>query len=390
MRVLLLTHNRVGLSSYLRAHALGRHLAAFGHNVTLIAGRGQPGLRPLTADVDGVRVLQMPDLLPARLRHGGLSPLDLAGRLAHVSRSQYDLVHGFEPRPSVVWPALVLRRRLGIPFVADCADLWGGGGIRSLRRPLSSATLGRFDAFWESYSRRVATAVTVISTPLLDALLRQGRPAGLARLVPAGADSDRIEPLPMDRARDAFGLPREAEIVMHTGFTTYDEDLLAETFVRLARRRPKAWLVLTGGGLPKVTALAEQAGLGARLRHLGLVPHEFMSLALACADLTVLPYTDRPLNTHRYPNRFGDYLAAGKPVVTNQTGDLGRTVEAEQVGVCAAETPEAMAGAIADLFDDPVRRAALGERARRLAEGAFSWRARAQTVDGLYAALAVG
>ncbi len=390
MRVLMLTHNRVGLSSFLRAHALARHLATFGHQISLIAGRREAGWRYLAGDMDGVRVIQMPDILPGRIRHGGLSPFDWAGRFAHVMRHQYDLVHGFEPRPSVAWPALWLKGWRRTPFVADCADLWGGEGIITIRRPLSRATLGRFDAFWEHYSRARADAVTAISTGLLADVRQMGHAAELSCLVPAGADSDRIRPLPMEAARAAYGLPLDAEIVMHTGFTTYDERLLAETFVALAYARPRAWLVLTGGELPLVAEIVERAGVTQRVKHLGLVPHEHISLALACGDVMLLPYTNRPLNAFRYPNRFGDYLAAGKPTVTNLTGDLGRTVQEREVGLCAAETPQAMAEAVAALLDDPARRAQLGKRARQLAEGEFSWRARAQIVDALYARLVCG
>lgn len=386
----MLTHNRVGLSSFLRAHALGRHLVTFGHAVTLIAGRRESGLRYLKTDMEGVRVIQMPDLFPTRLRHGGLSPFDWLGRFLYVSGHPYDLIHGFEPRPSVVWPALWAQRWRGIPFVADCADLWGGQGIITVRRPLSRATLGRFDAFWEHTSRAKARAVTAISTGLLADLQKHGHPQDLARLVPVGADADHIKPLPMDAARAAFGLPLDAEVVMHTGFTTYDERLLAETFVVLAKQRPKAWLVLTGGELPRVTEIAEQAGVENRVKHLGFVSHELISLALACGDVMLLPYTNRPLNAFRYPNRFGDYLSAGKPTVTNRTGDLGMTVENEGVGVCAAETPQAMADALGALLDAPERRKQMGERARVLAEGAFSWRARALTVNGLYQRLLGG
>jgi glycosyltransferase involved in cell wall biosynthesis len=326
-------------------------------------------------------------VLPARLRHGGLSPFDVAGRLRYVAQESYDLVHGFEPRPSVAWTALWIRRRQGIPYVADCADLWGGAGILSLRGPLGRATLGRFDEFWETYSRRSADAVTAISTALLADLRRMGHPAELARLVPIGADADRIRPLPGETARATYGLPANAEILMYTGHTTYDEVLLADTFAVLAKARPRAWLVLTGGELPIVKQVAEQAGVAGRVRHLGFVPHEHVSLALACGDVMILPHTNRPLNAFRYPNRFGDYLSAGKPTLTNFTGDLGRAIEDYQVGVCAAETPQAMADAASALFEDPAQRAALGGRARQLAEGEFSWRARAREVDDLYARL---
>ncbi len=49
--------------------------------------------------------------------------------------------------------------------------------------------------------------------------------------------------------------------------------------------------------------------------------------------------------------------------------------------------PEGMAAAVVELLDDPDRRYAMGLRARALAEGPWSWGARARTLDTLYTGL---
>src|SRR3989304_1628575 len=73
-------------------------------------------------------LLPTPALLPAPPRHGGLSPIALSARCCLVLQERFDLIHGFAHRPAVSLPALLGRRRWRVPYVADWADLRGGGG----------------------------------------------------------------------------------------------------------------------------------------------------------------------------------------------------------------------------------------------------------------------
>jgi glycosyltransferase involved in cell wall biosynthesis len=105
---------------------------------------------------------------------------------------------------------------------------------------------------------------------------------------------------------------------------------------------------------------------------------------LAAGDLMLLPFRDSPVNRGRYPNKLGDYLAAGRPVLTNRTGDLGQLVEQERVGALAGETGAAMAAVAFELLQDPDRLEELGRRARRLAETRMSWGQRAMELEAAY------
>jgi glycosyltransferase involved in cell wall biosynthesis len=382
MRILLLTHNLAGMGgSFLRAHALGGGLAALGHQVTLAAARKERGLRRLRESVDGVGVLQGADFFPERLRQGGLSPLDVLGRLTSVPR--VDLIHGFDHRPSVSFPSLWLRRRFGVPFVSDWADLWGKGGIAEERRSAAGRVLGFFDDYWERTIHRRADGVTVVTEELRRRAEELGVPRERIRKVGVGSSCDRIRPLPREAMRARYGLPENAPIVVHTGFAPYDRPLLAKTLYLLTQRNPELMAVLTGRPDADLVALAP-----GRIRHLGIVPFERMGEILACGDVMILPHTRRPLNTARFPNRLGDYLAAGRPIATNRTGEVGELVEAEGVGLAVGEDPEEFARAIQDLLEDEETRRDMGERARRLAETKRSWAVMARELDEFYREIA--
>jgi glycosyltransferase involved in cell wall biosynthesis len=70
--------------------------------------------------------------------------------------------------------------------------------------------------------------------------------------------------------------------------------------------------------------------------------------------------------------------------VTNATGDLGDLIVQENVGLAVADTPQAFARAIKQLFEDPELAAELGQRGRALAESKLDWRFLAADLDRFY------
>jgi glycosyltransferase involved in cell wall biosynthesis len=141
---------------------------------------------------------------------------------------------------------------------------------------------------------------------------------------------------------------------------------------------------MSGRRFPLVEERAAAAGAAGRVVHVGVVPYRDLGSVIGCGDVMVVPYTDLPHNEARFPNRVGDYLAAGRPIATNPTGDLARLVTAEGIGVVAPQSPDAFARAILDLLRRGDVRDEMGRRARALAETTLSWRAVAAGVGDLY------
>jgi glycosyltransferase involved in cell wall biosynthesis len=384
MRVLMLAHNVSERGSAIRALSIARWLAGPGREITVVCARRRVGLAMTRGSLDGVRLLELPDVLPYRVRNGGLSPIDLAGRLFHVLRERYDVVHMFEPRPCSTLPGLLARNRGGSVCVADWADLWGPDGMAAIWPTPQRVTLGALDGVWQSYTRRCADAVTVISSDLERRAEALGIPADRIRRIGVGANDDLFQPRPAAEARSRFGIPSDALVLVHTGFAPFDDWLLAHTFAEIAQAEPRAYLLMSGRRFPLVEERAAAVGAAHRVVHAGVVPYRDLGSVMACGDVMVVPYSALPHNEARFPNRVGDYLAAGRPIATNPTGDLARLVAKERIGIVAPETPEAFGYAILDLLRQHAARDEMGRRARALAETTHSWRAVAGRVGELY------
>src|SRR4051812_33202433 len=109
MDILFLNHNTLGRGTYVRCFNLARNLVKLGHRVTLLTSPASATLARRDQMLSGVSVITMPEIFPRRVRNGGLGVLETCCRIAHVMHHRYDVVHAFDHRPSVSFPALTAK-----------------------------------------------------------------------------------------------------------------------------------------------------------------------------------------------------------------------------------------------------------------------------------------
>jgi glycosyltransferase involved in cell wall biosynthesis len=384
VRILFLNHNVIWRSTFFRCLQFGKQLVANGHSVDLLTISPKARLRFAEREIEGVHVIESPDLLFSILRTGW-DPYDTLRRRVYLKPRHYDLIHAFDCRPAVILPALAQRSRDGATLLTDWADWWGRGGVIDERpNRLIKLFFERTETYFEEHYRTQADGLTVISQALRDRAMGLGvRPEVIARIY-SGADTERIQPMDKAAARASLGLPVDAPIVGFTGFVHYDLALLLAAFDLLAQQRPNVRLLITGKPSPLVRQYAERGHWSDRVFHAGIVPYADLPRYLAAADLNALPFADKQANRGRWPNKLGDYLSAGRPVVSNPTGDIQDLFTRYDIGALTEGTPAAFARGMTDLLDDPARALAQGAAARQVAEHELSWPKLTQQLEEHY------
>ena len=127
----MLSFNIIGRGTYLRAYKLAVELIRLGHEVTLIGTKAN-GLGKVDEYTDNkVLIVSFPDIFSGALR-SGWDPYNSIRRLLWLRDKQYDIVHAFESRPTVLYPALYLKRK-GAALVMDWCDWFGRGALTGQR-----------------------------------------------------------------------------------------------------------------------------------------------------------------------------------------------------------------------------------------------------------------
>jgi glycosyltransferase involved in cell wall biosynthesis len=364
-------------TNYLRDPRVRREaeaLVAEGHRVVFMARR-QPG-ESRHETVAGVELLRRtalsnkPDSFAAYLLDYLLFFVQLAAHLsAHPLR--YRLVH-INNMPDFLVFAAWLPRLLGRPVIHDIHDTmpelymekFGVGerhwAIRLLRRQERAA--GRF-----------ASAVLTVEERLKEVLARRGIPEEKISVL-INLPDERVfapRPRPIKPPGAPFVLVYHGTLARRLGL-----DVAIGAVARLRQRIPSLEFRIVGAGeeRPALLQLCERLGLQDVVRFSdGYVPVEAIPDLLADADLGIVPLRRCPATDMMLPTKLLEYVQMGIPCIVPETGTIARYFDDTSVRFFAAEDPESLADAIADLHDHPGKRESLARAATANFGSKYRW-----------------
>ena len=376
----MLNHNVARQGTYWRCFHLGRALVARGHEVTLFTKHSSARFRIHRWREDGVDVIATPRGLLGRLHLGELGVLDIAPRVAYVLRRRPDVLMAFGAQPDVALPFFVSRRfgaaRL---HVADRDDLKRGALLETAFRGTRLEWWIPYGERWERRLPEQADAVTTISRRLEDDTLAWGIDRRKVLFLPSGADVEGIQVRSREEARRRLGLPLDAPVCVYvTSGGGPEPGLLLPVVQRVREELPDACFVFVG---PRDASRSGTAGV----LDTGPVPPGEVQWWVAAADVALLPYLDSDFNRARWPIKLGEYIAAGRPVVACDIGELGRVVAEHDLGLLARPDMGDFADRVLELLRDPALAQATGVRARRVAEEHYDWRVLAARLEAFLA-----
>jgi len=186
-------------------------------------------------------------------------------------------------------------------------------------------------------------------------------------------------------ARQELGLAPESFVISYIGGFTRNRLLLP--LIEAMRSLPTTTLLLWGDGHQR-RAVEEAVNGMANIRYFGWLPADQVPLYTCLSDVVYYCLKpDYPGAKFNAPNTLSNAMAAGRPVIANNIGDLGRIVRKTGCGLLLDEvTPQTIYEAIMKL-SDPALRHKLGEAGRQSAEAEFNWRVVEQRLLELYASL---
>jgi glycosyltransferase involved in cell wall biosynthesis/ubiquinone/menaquinone biosynthesis C-methylase UbiE len=361
-----------------------RHLAARGHDVTLLAPTriGAPD----DAVRDGVACAFLP--YPPRdsaLRFLWSSWTGLEDRFRALDRqAPFDAVVLHHPITAFqLLSRGLLRDRPAVYFFNSPWSVEWFLNARAARPDLSESSLpARLHMETrrriEEHNLRSARAVVSQSEFTRSQLFlhHPAFPPSRTRVIPGGVDPDRFRPA-ADRAsvRAALGLPREGTILFTLRRLVPRMGLfnLLSAFQRVLARRPDAHLVIGGAGplRESLETAARDMGLAGPVRFLGYVPEPDVPRLFQAADLFVLPSSE--LEGFGYVTI--EALASGLPVVATPVGGSREVLGGFDAGCLTRGTDaEALAERMVEMLDDPQRMsAAYRARCRDHAVARYAW-----------------
>ena len=343
LKIVMISLNIEGRGTYHRAFQLAKALSGFGHEVTLLVS-SLSGKKPTEKNLEGVTVVAFPSLLHGSLQ-SGWDLYEAFMRIRWLSKNKCDIVHAFESRPNVIYPALYAKRH-GAALFTDWADWFGrGGSVEERTNPILRTLLRPIETYYEESFRKQARGTTVICTTLYEKSVDLGIDEENILLLRNGLNNPDMQPLNMMMARESLNLPKDAFIIGYVGASfNRDVDLMKQSLEVICAKIPEAKLLHVGRSNYAI-------GAGENVIQTGEVNTQNLNYYLSACNIFWMPFNDSNANRGRLPIKLSDYLSIGRPIVATAVGDIKQIIEENNVGLVAPDNPQSIADKVLYLYN---------------------------------------
>ena len=275
------------------------------------------------------------------------------------------------------WGGLAFARALGVPHVLEvnaplCLEQERARGLH----------MGDVARAVEARVWSGTDAVLAVSEELAAFIRDAGTPAERVHVLANGVDVEKFA------AAAGRGRAVRAELGLGAGpvigfvgslKSWHGTDVLLEAFATLRPRWPEARLLIVGDGpmAESLRALAQERNLGAAAVFTGAVDHARIPELLDAMDFTVAPYRAAS-DFYFSPMKIYESLAAGRPVVASNLGQVAQLIEAGYVEPAAPGDTASLAAAMERVLQEPARAAGRAARGRAWTLAERTWQANAR------------
>lgn len=292
----------------------------------------------------------------------------------------YFLYYYFRFKPDVVytrhqqmeWLVAWLKLALGFVYVIEV------NGLAAVEMRMSSV------ASWvisvtqcmERLVFRLPDKIVASSVQIRDAMCRDYDLHKENFLVVSnGADPETFRPMDQKLCRERLGLKLDRVYLVFTGSFKkwHGLDQIVRAMLELVEKIPPVYLIVVGDGeeKPAIERLIFDLQLSGRIALVGKKPFDEIPCYLGAADICLGSFIEKPGIS---PLKIFEYMACGKPIVSNAVGGLDLLFNSWKPGeLVYSSNPSEWAGRIGRLLDDPRRMRQYGENGRKAVMREFNW-----------------
>jgi glycosyltransferase involved in cell wall biosynthesis len=294
-----------------------------------------------------------------------------------VSRLDLDVLQAEQQVASLA--GVTIGKKLGIPIVADFHGIWA-------EEMVASGVVDYDDACYKTLSNiegeiaHSADAVVVVSEEMKNYVEKSFDVSASKVAVVPNATFPRVS-----KAK----FVENPSGVIHSGTLHPWEnvELFIHAIPLVLKLCPKATFYLTrkGAKLNKIMKLSQSLNVFPEFTWFDS-ESGFFEFLKSC-DIGVISSTTHIARNMAYPAKLYDYLSVGLPIVANDVGSWTKIIKENRVGIVTASSPEAFAGGILELMENPKLLCECGQRGIELVRRELNYYNSARKLLSLYGRL---
>lgn len=323
MKIAILHFGVIDGSSYSRSFLLGQNLSDLGHNVTLVATSDKNRLLIEYISSGELKIVAFPYFFSKKLASGGFGILTSIMKMFFLISNKFVIIQTSSVhRPSCWIPAYFASMLKGTIHIAEWWDNYGKGGHFDRKKGLHKYTLGLYDLLTEKTARAQADGIIALSSVTFNRAINLGFKMEEILILHGGADTKYINFISNFEKRKQFNLIGYDLIFGLVGMNS-DEILDNLPLIQAVKALDEKYnIAIFTTGKKLSDGLKTKLQLNKNFIEFGWVNYDNLSDLLSCANAFALLQRDDLQSRSRWPNKSGDYFAAGRPIIINPVGEI--------------------------------------------------------------------
>ncbi|NVJ48612.1 MAG: glycosyltransferase [Cytophagia bacterium] len=322
MKILFSHRGIFGKDGWGRSFFLAQGMASLGHEVVFLTIQKQASIfRIENSFINGVTVISYPEFFPKKLKSSGFGLLSLLLKIVYSATHRFDIVFCDVPQRPVGLPCKINRKIYKSFYVTEWWDYYGTGGYFENKPWFFKLLYGRKELKGEINERRNSDHVVVLSQYMKE----KAKSFNIKNvdIVHGGCCTDVINPSYPGNKNDFDQI-----VFGYIGMCENDFKRLKPFFQAInssEKIRRNIKLISYGKNLSQKTI--SQNNLDGIIEQRGWLDYSSEIKGLEEIDIFLQLLDGGEVARAGWPNKLGDYLSFGKPVMLHPYGDLKKFVE---------------------------------------------------------------
>ena len=342
-------------------------LVAAGYSVDVLALRAANGKKNYTLDGANVYTVALGKMRGSLLRYAYEYLVFFLWAFLRVSllmrRRRYAVID-VNTLPDFLIFAGLVARWMGAKLVLDMHEITAEFYMSKYGIPPDSWKV-RLLNFQERISFNFADYVITINEPIQELLASRGMDLKKSIVLMNAADEARFAPRP----RSGTDASVESFVMMYHGTLTriYGLEIAVESFSKVHAQMPGAELCILGGGPERkiLADLAQNLGIGDKVKLIGLVPSSEIPGWLSKCDVGILPIRRDVFLDFAFPNKLPEFIISGKAVLMSRLKAIRYYFSEDALAYFEPNNADDLAKQMVRLYQDKALRAKMAVRAKQ-------------------------
>ena len=216
--------------------------------------------------------------------------------------------------------------KYGVPVVFDLKDWFPDSAAAYYKNRLIKWALR--EGVWRitKYNLDRSDRIVTVSPSLVERLKGFGYDS---KLITNGVNTDYFKPMDSKEGKRMLGLDEGAFVIGYVG--TLENWLSLEVVIKgiyeLLKDRDDIYFAVIGGALftdyeKYIKDFIRRGGIGENVRFYGVIEYKNLPKYIAGMDVCLIPFKITPISDIALPNKFFEYSACGKPILSTPLSDV--------------------------------------------------------------------